>query len=228
MPDTPHVRIDNVSRVYRDKTSEVFALRNVSLTINRGDRIALLGRSGSGKSTLLNLLGGLDRPTEGTIHVGESELSQMSSDELAAYRLNSIGIIFQAFNLIETKSAMQNVEVPLVLGRHEQRTRRKRATESLAAVGLAGRANHRPDELSGGEQQRVAIARALANSPELVLADEPTGNLDSATAAEVMQLLQRYADENQTTVVLVTHDEELATSFATRMLRLRDGQLVES
>lgn len=225
---SPHVRLENVSRVYRRQSAEVTALDDVSLTLSKGERVSLLGRSGSGKSTLLNLLGGLDRPTSGKIHVGEVELGSLSADQLANYRLRSIGIIFQAFNLIPTKTAAQNVEMPFVLGKRPRTERRSKAIEALTAVGLAKRLDHRPVELSGGEQQRVAIARALVNKPELILADEPTGNLDSTTADEVMQLLKRYAEENQTTVVLVTHDEELATGFANRMLRLSDGQLIAS
>lgn len=222
-----HIRLENVSRVYRDKSADVTALNDVSLELSKGERVSLLGRSGSGKSTLLSLLGGLDRPTTGTIHVGESELGSLSPDQLAAYRLESVGIVFQAFNLISTKTAVQNVETPLVLGKRPPAERHETAIQALDAVGLADRVNHLPAELSGGEQQRVAIARALVNKPELILADEPTGNLDSTTAAEVMRLLSRYSEENQTTVVLVTHDEELATSFANRMLRLRDGQLID-
>ena len=152
-------------------------------------------------------------------------MAALDSDELAGYRLRSVGMVFQAFNLIRSKTAVQNVEVPFVLAGRDVAGRRAAAVQALESVGLKERASHRPAELSGGEQQRVAIARALVDGPPLILADEPTGNLDSSTAGEVIELLSRYSEENQTTVVLVTHDEELATSFANRTLRLRDGQL---
>ena len=219
------IRLEKVSRVYQSGSDRVVALDDVSLEIAQGERIALLGKSGSGKSTLLGLLGGLDRATSGTIHVDGNDLAALDSDELAGYRLRSVGMVFQAFNLIRSKTAVQNVEVPFVLAGRDVAGRRAAAVQALESVGLKERANHRPTELSGGEQQRVAIARALVNVPSLILADEPTGNLDSTTASEVIELLSRYSEENQTTVVLVTHDEELATSFANRTLRLRDGQL---
>ena len=219
------VRLEKVSRVYQSGSDRVVALDDVSLEIAQGERIALLGKSGSGKSTLLGLLGGLDRATSGTIHVDGNDLATLDSDGLAGYRLRSVGMVFQAFNLIRSKTAVQNVEVPFVLAGRDVAGRRAAAVQALESVGLKERANHRPTELSGSEQQRVAIARALVNAPSLILADEPTGNLDSTTAGEVIELLSRYSEENQTTVVLVTHDEELATSFANRTLRLRDGQL---
>lgn len=221
----PHVVFDRVSRIYETKLNRVVALHELSLKIRKGERVALLGRSGSGKSTLLGLLGGLDRPTTGSILVDGCDLAQFDSDQLAAYRLNSVGMVFQAFNLIATKTAIQNVEVPFILAGAPVSERQEKAIAALEAVGLAQRAHHLPAELSGGEQQRVAIARALANGPSVLLADEPTGNLDSGTADEVIALLRGYSEEHQTTVVLVTHDEELATSFANRTLRLRDGQL---
>ena len=219
------IRLDSVSRVYQSGSDRVVALDGVSFEVAQGERVALLGKSGSGKSTLLGLLGGLDRATSGTIHVDGNDLATLNSDELAGYRLRCVGMVFQAFNLIRSKTAVQNVEVPFVLAGRDVVGRRAAAMQALESVGLKDRANHRPTELSGGEQQRVAIARALVNGPSLILADEPTGNLDSATAGEVIELLSGYSEENQTTVVLVTHDEELATSFANRTLRLRDGQL---
>jgi ABC-type lipoprotein export system ATPase subunit len=219
------IRLENVSRVYQSGSDRVVALDDVTFEVAQGERVALLGKSGSGKSTLLGLLGGLDRVTSGTIHVAGNDLATLSSDELAGYRLRSVGMVFQAFNLIQSRTAIQNVEVPFMLAGRDVVGRRAAAVQALESVGLKERANHRPTELSGGEQQRVAIARALVNAPSLILADEPTGNLDSATAGEVIELLGRYSEENQTTVVLVTHDEELATSFANRTLRLRDGQL---
>lgn len=220
------VELTEVSRVYKTRSDSVNALSNVSFSIQQGERIALLGRSGSGKSTLLNLLGGMDRPTSGSICVNEHQLADLTSDEMAAYRLTSVGMIFQAFNLIATKSAVQNVEMPFVLTGENRKDRRQKALTVLESVGLKDRAHHRPTEMSGGEQQRVAVARALANKPGLLLADEPTGNLDSSTATDIMQQLVDYSDEHHTTVILVTHDEELALAFAHRTLRLSDGRLV--
>ena len=224
---TPFVELTDVTRTYTTKYDSVTALSNVNLSIGAGERLALLGRSGSGKSTLLNLLGGLDKPTSGVILVGRHELNCMDSDEMADYRLNSVGMVFQAFNLIATKTALQNVEMPFIFGGQPRSSRRKQAREALGLVGLEKRTRHRPTQLSGGEQQRVAIARALANKPSLLLADEPTGNLDSATSGEIIQQLIEFSDANNTTVVLVTHDEELASDFAHRTLRLHDGKLVE-
>ena len=226
--DMPHVELSDATRVYETKSDRVTALADVSFSVRKGERIALLGRSGSGKSTLLNLLGGLDRVTSGSLRVGGHDLGAMTSDELAAYRLRTVGMVFQAFNLIRTKTALQNVEVPRTLSRANRASRRQDCLAALGAVGLQDRAGHRPAELSGGEQQRVAIARALANQPELLLADEPTGNLDSSTAADIIALLMDHSQQHQTTVVLVTHDEELATTFADRTLRLHDGRLIET
>ncbi len=223
-----HVEVTNATRVYETTSDRVTALAGVTFSARRGERIALLGRSGSGKSTLLNLLGGLDRVTSGSLRVAGQDLATMTSDELAAYRLRTVGMVFQAFNLIRTKTALQNVEVPQTLSRASWAARRQSCLAALGAVGLKDRAGHRPAELSGGEQQRVAIARALANQPELLLADEPTGNLDSSTAANIIALLMDHSQQHQTTVVLVTHDEELATTFADRTLRLSDGRLIET
>ncbi|MCL4109067.1 UNVERIFIED_CONTAM: hypothetical protein GTU68_032190 [Idotea baltica] len=209
------VELADVSRVYKTRSDTVAALADFSVSIKKGERVALLGRSGSGKSTLLNLLGGLDRPTSGTIHVDQQELSAFNSE-----------MIFQAFNLIPTRTAVQNVEMPFIFSGVARSKRREKAMAMLESVGLKDRANHRPTEMSGGEQQRVAVARALANKPSLLLADEPTGNLDSTTAAEVVRTLIEYSDTNHTTVVLVTHDEDLASTFAHRTLRLFDGRLI--
>jgi putative ABC transport system ATP-binding protein len=225
---TAFVQLTDVSRIYHTKSESVTALAEVSLSIEKGERVALLGRSGSGKSTLLNLLGALDRPTTGSIRVDDRQLDQLNSDEMAAYRLNSVGMVFQAFNLIHTKTAVQNVELPFVFQRRRLSERRAKALSVLEGVGLKDRALHRPSELSGGEQERVAVARALANEPSLLLADEPTGNLDSATAREIMTHLMEYSNKNSTTILLVTHDEELASEFAHRTLRLRDGRLIAS
>jgi ABC-type lipoprotein export system ATPase subunit len=204
----------------------VHALRGVSFEIARGESVALLGRSGSGKSTLLNLLGGLDRAGSGILRVAGRDLSGMSPRQLADYRLNTVGMVFQSFNLIPGRTALQNVELPLVLAGRPPRERRAAAAAALEAVGLGARMDHRPNQLSGGEQQRVAIARALINDPPLLLADEPTGNLDSSNAAAVLELLTARIAKHGTTLIMVTHDEELAARVAVRTLRMKDGLFV--
>jgi ABC-type lipoprotein export system ATPase subunit len=217
------IRVANVTKRYAASSAPVFALKDVSLQIHRGERVALLGKSGSGKSTLLNLLGGLDRPTEGHVTVAGRDLDCLSARELARFRSTSVGMIFQSFNLIPSRTALENVELPMVfagLPRYERQTAARRALES---VGLEARLHQRPATLSGGENQRVAVARALVNRPELVLADEPTGNLDSATAREVMALIVDYVGKDDATLMLVTHDQELAEEFTTRIVRLKDG-----
>ena len=223
--ETPLIHLRDVTRTYGAPAALVSALRGVSLSIRRGERVALLGKSGSGKSTLLNLLGGLDRPSGGAIEVQGRNLAGLSPAQLADYRLRTVGIIFQSFNLIASRTAVQNVELPMLFSGVPPRQRRLDAARALEAVGLGKRLHHRPTELSGGEGQRVAIARALVNQPAIVLADEPTGNLDSATAGEVMQLLLGHVSARQTTLVLVTHDEELARRNADRIVWLRDGQV---
>jgi ABC-type lipoprotein export system ATPase subunit len=214
-----------VSKSYGHSRSAVDAVREVSFDLRSGERVALLGKSGSGKSTLLNLIAGLDRPTAGRICVSGRVLSELSPAAIADYRRECVGMIFQAYNLVPWRTALQNVELPMIFARRGKREREAAAREALAAVGLAERIGHRPSELSGGEQQRVAIARALMNRPELLLADEPTGNLDSSTAEEIVELLSRFTGESQTATILVTHDEELAYRFTSRVLRMRDGRL---
>ena len=221
------VQVEDVVKSYGPGPSVVFALRGVSMEVRRGERVALLGKSGSGKSTLLNLIGGLDRPTSGCIRAGDRDLARMTPDELASYRLSKAGMIFQAYNLVTSRTALENVELPMILAGRPAGERRAAAREALAAVGLGERVNHRPPELSGGEHQRVAIARALVNRPEILLADEPTGNLDSATAAEIMALLLDHLRRDGTTMIMVTHDEELARQAADRIVRLKDGQILE-
>jgi predicted ABC-type transport system involved in lysophospholipase L1 biosynthesis ATPase subunit len=225
-PAAPAIRTLDLSRSYGTASATIHALRSVSLEIGRGERVALLGKSGSGKSTLLNLLGGLDRPTSGQVLAAGLELARLSSRLLARYRLATVGMIFQSFNLVPSRTALQNVELPLVLAGVSPARRRAAATAALEAVGLGARLHHRPAELSGGECQRAAIARALVNGPPILLADEPTGNLDSATAAEVVAVLTAHLDRLGATLVLVTHDEELARRCAARILRLQDGRLV--
>ena len=201
----------------------VYALRGIDLAVAPGEFLCITGPSGSGKSTLLHLIGGLDRPTRGRVVVAGMDLTALDENALAAYRRQRVGFVFQHFNLIATMTARQNVEFPMIFARVSPARRRARAAELLAQVGLADRMNHRPSQLSGGEQQRVAIARALANEPEIILADEPTGNLDTATGNEVMELLRRLNQEGRTLLV-VSHDPEVA-AFARRVLRLRDGRL---
>jgi putative ABC transport system ATP-binding protein len=217
----------DLARHYETPAGPVRALDGVSLAIADGDAVALVGPSGCGKSTLLNVLGGLDRPTGGRLFVRGRDVARLDTHALAAYRRHDVGIVFQSFNLISHRSALDNVTLPLLLAGVEKTERERRGRELLAAVSLTARAGHRPAELSGGEQQRVAIARALANDPALILADEPTGNLDSATAAEILDLLLALHDERGRTLVIVTHDEQVAAR-ASRRVRLRDGKLVEA
>jgi predicted ABC-type transport system involved in lysophospholipase L1 biosynthesis ATPase subunit len=197
------------------------------LDVARGERVALLGKSGSGKSTLLNLLGGLDRPTAGGLTVAGRDLGRLPGRELSRFRSAAVGMIFQSFNLILSRTALENVELPMVFAGVSPRARRAEARRALVAVGLGERLEHRPAQLSGGESQRVAVARALVNRPQVLLADEPTGNLDSATARDVVTLIREHVASHGTTLILVTHDEELAASCTDRVLRLKDGQLVD-
>jgi putative ABC transport system ATP-binding protein len=233
LPDSPAdipsanaaVRTASLTKRYGTAAAPVFALRDVALEIGRGERVALLGKSGSGKSTLLNLLGGLDRPTSGQLMVSDRELASLSGRDLARFRAHAVGMIFQSFNLIPSRTALQNVELPMIFAGLSPGRRRTEARRALEAVGLAARLDHRPAQLSGGENQRVAVARALVNRPAVVLADEPTGNLDSSTAREVMSLILAHVREHGATLVLVTHDEELAGECTDRVVRLKDGQL---
>jgi putative ABC transport system ATP-binding protein len=204
----------------------VRALDGVSLTIECGEFLGLLGTSGSGKSTLLNLIAGLDRPTEGTLKVFDQDLAGMSREELSVHRRKNVGMIFQSFNLIPTMSALENVSLAMMFAGVPRTQRLQRAEELLGSVGLGGRQLHKPNELSGGEQQRVAIARALANDPAILLADEPTGNLDSRTAREILGLLHELNLHGGKTIVLVTHDSNIASQFAHHTVALLDGQIV--
>jgi putative ABC transport system ATP-binding protein len=217
------LRAERLTRRYVMGETVVTALDSVSASFDEGEIVAVVGRSGSGKSTLLHLIGGLDRPTSGEIRFRGRPLGELSEDERARYRRSSVGFVFQFFNLVPTLTAVQNVELPLVWAGVAPRERRRRAEELLERVGLSARREHRPGQLSGGEQQRVAVARALANDPPLLLADEPTGNLDSRTAGELMDLLRSLEGK---TIVFVTHDAALAASAARRILELRDGRLV--
>jgi putative ABC transport system ATP-binding protein len=218
------IRLENVSRLYKVGDSEVHALDGVSLHIHRGDFVALMGPSGSGKSTLLNVLGCLDTPSSGAYSLDGEQVQGLSESRLAEIRRKKLGFIFQSYHLVPRMSALRNVELPLILAGVPPADRRARARASLESVGLAHRASHRPDQLSGGERQRVAIARAMVSHPAILLADEPTGNLDSKTGAEIVALLEKLNREGLT-IVLVTHDAGIA-SRARRLLQLRDGKLV--
>jgi putative ABC transport system ATP-binding protein len=219
------IRLVGLVRRYTMGAETVAAVAGVDLEIAYGEFVALMGASGSGKSTLLHLIGGLDRPTAGEVWVGGLELGRSKQRELVLHRRHRVGFIFQSFNLLSYRSAVENVEVPMMLAGVPPAKRRERALQLLEQVGLAARAGHRPNQLSGGEQQRVAIARSLANSPTILLADEPTGNLDSATGAGVMDLLRRLNQEQRLTLIVVTHDPAVA-AYADRVVRLRDGQIV--
>ena len=216
-----------VSKIYTMGTTEVKALDGVSISVNEGEFVAIQGTSGSGKSTLLNMIGGLDHPTSGEVLFDSKPLGPFSKKEMARYRRFSVGMIFQNFNLIPTMSAAENVRLALAFGGLRGPERQRRAAELLERVGLADRSEHRPSELSGGEQQRVAIARALANNPKVLLADEPTGNLDSTRAHELLALLQQMVESDSLTILMVTHDRELAGSFANRIILMKDGKVVE-
>ncbi len=218
------IRTVNLQRQYQMGKTVVNALAGVDLQIRRGEFVALVGPSGSGKSTLLNLIGGLDRPTKGEIWIDDLELGRASDKKLVSFRRDRVGFIFQSFNLLPTNRAWENVALPLMLAGTGRAERQSRAELLLEQVGLGDRADHRPAELSGGQQQRVAIARALANKPVLILADEPTGNLDSHTGREVLTLLQNLVRNENVTLLMVTHDAT-AASFADRIVHMRDGEL---
>jgi putative ABC transport system ATP-binding protein len=220
------VRAQNVSRHYEMGGALIRAVDDVTLSVRAGEFVALLGSSGSGKSTLLNLLAGLDRPTAGAILVHDRNLAAMDTHELARYRSGTVGMVFQAFNLLPRMTLEENVELPLRLAEIPRADRGARVREALERVGLQKRLTHRPSELSGGEQQRAAIARALVNRPTVLLADEPTGNLDSATGEEVMLLLKSFNENLGMTIVMVTHERPLADRFAHRILTLADGKLI--
>ena len=234
MDDTPPagttvgavIELERVTKVYRTGAIAVAAFRGISLTIAQGEYVAVIGPSGSGKSTLMHILGCLDTPTGGTYNLAGDNVSNMSESALAEVRNRRIGFVFQQFNLLPSMSAWQNVELPLVYAGVARTERKQRAMEALARVGLAGRVHHRPGELSGGQQQRVAVARALVTEPDLILADEPTGNLDSVSAADVLRLMDELHEAGRT-LVLITHDTEVASTSG-RVLGIRDGLLTEN
>ncbi|WP_064743097.1 ABC transporter ATP-binding protein [Pseudonocardia spinosispora] len=216
------IQLEGVSKIYRTGDVEVRALVDVNLTIGEGELVAIMGPSGSGKSTMMNILGCLDVPSSGSYLLDGTDVSGLDDDELADIRGRKIGFVFQSYNLLARTSAVANVELPLLYSKES--TRRQKASAALAEVGLSDRADHMPNELSGGQQQRVAIARALVTEPTMLLADEPTGNLDSNASAEIAEMLVRLSDAGRT-VVLITHEEEIA-AFAKRVIRLRDGRVV--
>ena len=224
LSDAALIRLEGVHKIYDLGEVQVHALRGVSLEIRAGEFVAVMGASGSGKSTLMNILGCLDRPTRGHYYLDGTDVSQFSKVELARIRNRKLGFVFQQFNLLARTSALENVELPTIYAGITPQEREQRARESLARVGLADRAHHFPSQLSGGQQQRVAIARALVNRPTILLADEPTGNLDSRTSVEIMDILQRLNEEEGLTVVLVTHEQDIA-QYAKRALEFRDGKL---
>ena len=219
------IRVEDLHKTYRMGDVEVPALRGVELAVARGEFVAVMGSSGSGKSTFMNILGCLDRPTRGRYFLEGEEVGSLSRDEWAHIRNQRIGFVFQGFNLLARTSAVENVELPMMYNGFAGKQRHARALEVLSLVGLEQRVDHLPNQLSGGQQQRVAIARALVNQPSLILADEPTGNLDSATSGEIMALFQRLKREQNITVVLVTHESDIA-AYAERQILFRDGLVI--
>jgi putative ABC transport system ATP-binding protein len=220
--DVPLIKLENVFKIYRMGDVLVRALDGVSLEIRNGEMVAIMGPSGSGKSTLMNVLGALDRPTKGKYWLAGDDVSDLSDNELAKIRNQRIGFVFQSFNLLKRTSAIENVELPLVY--QGASNRYERAMEALEHVHLGGRARHKPNELSGGEQQRVAIARAIVTDPDIIMADEPTGNLDSKVSEEIMELFREFNKQGKT-IVLVTHEIEIA-AFASRVIKLLDGKII--
>lgn len=221
------IKLEDVWKIYQLDKVELTALKGVSLDIDRGAFVAVMGPSGSGKSTLLNMIGCLDIPTRGKVYLKEKDISKLSENELAQLRGRTIGFVFQEFNLLPHLTALENVMLPMIFQGMALEERKKRAKEILNSVGLAERVSHQPGELSGGERQRVAIARAFANDPEVVIADEPTGNLDSTTGKKIMELLVNFHQKEKKTIVVVTHDPQIA-GYSEQIVNIKDGQIVSN
>ncbi|WP_447581651.1 ABC transporter ATP-binding protein [Anaerotignum faecicola] len=218
------IRINKLRKVYRMGDEKIVAINNVSLNFIKGEICCLLGTSGSGKSTLLNLISGLEKPTKGEIIIHKKHIERMNEDQLAKFRQEYIGFVFQSYNLLGTLTALENVTLPLIFKKVPVKERKERAMEMLKAVGLEDRANHKPSQMSGGQQQRVSIARAFVNNPQVVFADEPTGNLDTKTTYQMMDLMMDLAQKNRQTVIIVTHDLEISV-YADRIIHLMDGKV---
>jgi len=221
------IKTEDLTRIYSSGTIQVTAIKDVTLSLDQGQFFGVTGASGSGKSTLMNLLAGLDRPSSGSIKVQGKLISELDKDELALYRRHQVGMIFQSFNLVSSYSALENVAFPLLFAGVAKKERIKRAEQMLEKVGLYPRKDHRPPELSGGEQQRVAIARALINQPKILLADEPTGNLDSKTSSQIVQTLSDLNKKQGLTVIMISHEESLLDEFADDVIRLQDGKVIQ-
>lgn len=222
----PVIQVKNLYKIFRVGSSKVRALNGVDLTIYRGEFCAIVGTSGSGKSTMLNMLAGLEKPTKGEVIIGGQHLETMNENQLVKFRREKVGFIFQSFNLLGTMNAIENVALPLTFRGVDKKTREAKAVQMLKLVGLPKHMKHKPNEMSGGQQQRVGVARALVLDPEIIFADEPTGNLDSNTSAEVLKLMRRIVQEKNQTLVMVTHDNHLA-SFADRIFHIIDGKIVK-
>lgn len=220
----PIIEVKNVTKIYRVGNEKVLALDNVSFTINKGDFCCLLGSSGSGKSTLLNLMAGIEKITKGDILIKGKNIVKMGEHQLAKFRQKYLGFVFQSYNLIGSYTALENVTLPLIFKEVSTNVRNQKAKQMLESVGLSGRIKHKPNQMSGGQQQRVGIARAFVSNPEIVFADEPTGNLDSKTSKEIMELITKMAKEHNQTIVMVTHDESIA-QYANRIVHIHDGNI---
>lgn len=220
------IQVQDLYKIYSLGDVDIPALNGISLSIEAGEFVAIMGSSGSGKSTFMNILGCLDVPTRGSYFLNGIDIGSLNRDDLAHLRNQKIGFVFQGFNLLARTSALENVELPLLYGPTHARERRRKAMEALASVGLGGREDHHPNQLSGGQQQRVAIARALVNNPSIIMADEPTGNLDTKTSLEIMQLLTQLNGEQKITIILVTHEPDIST-FTRRIIQFKDGQVLQ-